>query len=128
MKKVIVTGSRSYPNWKAIADVLTELDPDLVIQGGASGADQAAAGWAERHYRDTHTMRARWKTSAGYQNSAGIVRNQRMLEAYPGVLVIAFPFGIANGTRHCMHTALQLGHPLKVYGPDGELLREYDGT
>lgn len=128
MKKVIVTGSRIYLNWHHVWEVLDDINPDLVIQGGANGVDTAAEDWAKRQQRDYHTFSARWRTSVGYIKSAGHVRNGRMLDAYHGVPVIAFPAGEAKGTRDCIQQALDRGHHVRVYDEEGNLTREYPST
>ena len=46
MKVVIVTGSREWTNMGLIFSVLSEEAPDLVVHGGARGADRIAHMWA----------------------------------------------------------------------------------
>lgn len=121
MKRVIVTGSRDFTSYYAVSKALAFHLPDLVIHGGANGADSMAETWARNAERDSHIFRPRWRTAAGYIKSAGHTRNGRMLDAYPGVLVLAFPHGEAKGTRNCIEQALTKGHEVWVYGGEGEL-------
>ncbi len=102
MDKVIVTGSRVWPSQSMIAHVLFKHDPELVIHGNARGADQYAHQWAIANERQFHGFPAKWKTGKGstkimgsYDPVQGHIRNGVMLDAYPGTLVLAFPYGIA---------------------------------
>jgi hypothetical protein len=45
-KVVAVVGSRSVTRCAALGQRLAELQPALVVSGGAAGADALAAGWA----------------------------------------------------------------------------------
>lgn len=122
MDKVIVTGSRIWPLATVIHSVLYKLDPELVIHGNARGADRMAHEWAIANERDFHGFNAKWKTGGGryYDPRAGHERNGRMLDAYPNTLVIAFPYGLAKGTRDCIRQAQQKGHVVRVYDLKGE--------
>lgn len=122
MDHVIVTGSRVWPSATIISHVLFKLDPQLVIHGNARGADRFAEDWAKANERDYHGFNAKWKSyrSIGYDARAGHERNGRMLDAYPNALVIAFPYGLAAGTRNCISQALEKGHRVRVYDLKGE--------
>lgn len=103
MKQVIVTGGRDYEDAAMVYDVLEFINPDVVIQGGASGADRLAREWGERKGKKVFTYEAKW-TEHG--RAAGPIRNGVMLGAYPAAMVIAFPGG--NGTADCVKQALAL--------------------
>jgi hypothetical protein len=60
---------------------------DLIIQGGASGADQLANSWAISRRVPSQTYPADW--SLGLQ--AGPLRNQQMLDEGRPDVVLAFP-------------------------------------
>jgi hypothetical protein len=117
---VIVTGSRQWTDQDAIESLLENAMPDLVVQGGARGADEFARLWCAGSGVPCKTFHANWKALG---RRAGIERNTRMLLAYPGAVVLAFPLG-GPGTRHCMREAQRLGMRLHAYksGPDGPLL------
>jgi len=126
MNKVIVTGSRLWPSRTVICDVLEEMDPELVIHGNARGADQFAHDWAVRNERQIHVFPAKWRkfqAATGYNRIAGHVRNGLMLDSYPGVLVLAFPFGEAKGTRDCINQANERWHEVKVYDLKGQVIQ-----
>ena len=126
MRKVIVTGSREFNVVTVIFDALTEVDPQLVIHGGARGADSWAEDWAHRNERDSHVFRPKWKSAYGTNKAAGPMRNQRMLEAYPGTLVLAFITPTARGTWDCITRARLLGHEVIIRDESGAI-REFKG-
>jgi len=102
MKQVIVTGGRDYDDWAMVQDVLNLIDPDVVIQGGAHGADQQAKEWAELNGKKAITVEANWNLNG---KSAGPLRNIEMIETYPDATVVAFPGGI--GTANCVKEAVR---------------------
>ncbi len=122
MKKVIITGARSFLSVGTIFRTLDELQPDLVIHGGARGADTLADDWAKRHQVDTHVFMAKWGDWPTTNKKAGIERNQRMLEAYPGVLVCAFINPSARGTWDCVRRATKLGHQVVIRNEQGKVI------
>jgi hypothetical protein len=115
-KVVIVTGSRNWTDGRMVFDALTDEAPHLVVHGGCeSGADDFAHMWCNSSYVDEVTLRARWRVNGKLDRSAGPRRNLRMLKAYPGATVLAFPLD-GPGTRGCMATALAMGMRVKVFG------------
>lgn len=101
---VIVTGSRSFSDGALLARCLGELEPDLVVEGGARGADALAREWALAHGVTPITVHATWQSGL----SAGPRRNALMLELFPGATVLAFPRG-GSGTANCIAHALKRG-------------------
>ena len=95
--RVLVCGSRSYPNLDDVDTVMDRVIPDgaLVIAGGAHGVDTRAAVVAMRRNLETRVMPADWKT---HGKRAGYLRNVAMLDERPNV-VLAFPDGEAKGTN-----------------------------
>jgi len=126
--KVIVTGSRVWPNRSVICKVLDELSPELVIHGNARGADTFAHGWAIANERQVHVFPAKWRTGnrfstkLPYDPTSGHIRNGLMLDSYPSTLVLAFPYGEAKGTRDCIAQAVERFHEVKVYNLKGEVI------
>ena len=97
--KILVCGGRDYRDTKFICEILDSYLNDYphslsIIEGGAPGADLVAQLWAERHHVPCVTIPADWKR---YGLSAGPVRNQRMIDMKPDV-VLAFPSGTSRGT------------------------------
>lgn len=118
---IIVTGSREWRDQAIIYRTLNALAPKLVVHGGCpSGADHIAHLWAHAYQVDERFVRAKWGVGGELDRGAGFKRNIRMLEEYPGVRVVAFPFGKASGTRHCIENAKKRGHMVMVVNPTGD--------
>jgi hypothetical protein len=97
--RVLVCGGRDYPAdavWHYLEHYApAELGANIavLIHGGATGADQAAAEWGARAASDgvkTIEFKANWRK---YGKSAGPFRNQRMLAEGKPDAVIAFAGG-----------------------------------
>jgi SLOG family YspA-like protein len=89
---VIVCGGRRYADKETVFRVLEALHHlrqfRNLMQGGAGGADKLAREWALTHPEITRfSCIAEWKR---FGNAAGPIRNARMLEWKPD-LVVAFP-------------------------------------
>lgn len=90
-----------------VRSVLASQRVGLLLHGGASGVDAAAAAWARAAGVEARAFPADW--SGG--RSAGPARNRRMLrEGQPDVL-LAFPGG--RGTDDCVRAAGELGVPVR---------------
>ncbi len=106
--KVLICGGRNFANRRAMVKVIASLrDDDLVIHGGASGADRLAGQVALEHGIHTAEVKAIWPI---YGKGAGPRRNTAMLALRPDK-VIAFPGG--NGTGDCIRQAIQAGVPVE---------------
>jgi len=101
-RKIIVTGGRTYNNWNKVCDVLSLLNPELIIQGGATDADQLAREYADMHHIKRETIHANWTE---YGKAAGPMRNKEMILTYPDAIIVAFKGD--KGTQNCITTALQ---------------------
>lgn len=118
MKIVLVTGSRSWGDSSRIYEALLREEPDLIIEGGAPGADRFAELWAKTHDVPCLRWPARWDK---YGPSAGHIRNSAMVDfakalstllesTHAVVVVLAFPLGtLSPGTRGCMAKARKAG-------------------
>lgn len=106
--RVLVCGGREYDNWNVFSNTLDfELafgDKNVIIQGGAKGADFLARVWAKDRNVLFEEYPANWKK---YGKGAGGVRNQQMLEEGKPDLVIAFPGG--SGTADMVRRAKKAG-------------------
>ena len=91
--RVLVCGGRGLDNQERVWQALNELDGegviDVVIEGGASGADALAFKWATVHSRGTLTFNADWSQG----RKAGPLRNQKMLDDGKPDVVLALPGG-----------------------------------
>lgn len=113
---VLICGSRTWTDRRAIGLIVCDLDRDtIIVHGGAQGADmladQAAVLWglARRVYP------ADWQT---HGRAAGPIRNQQMLDAEQPNRVIAFRMpGESRGTDDMIRRARKAGIPVDVIGP-----------
>lgn len=102
--RLLVCGGREFADKAALFDVLDavhrERPVEVVIQGGARGADQLAYVWAVARSVQTYTFEADWNR---YGTKAGPIRNQEMLDRGKPDLVVAFPGG--RGTADMVRRA-----------------------
>lgn len=109
--KILVCGSRDWADAKAITDTLDAYRAQdvakgwttVIIQGGASGADAIADGWARGVGVVSLTFPADWPT---HGRGAGPIRNQRMLDEGMPDVVLAFRCeGVSKGTDDMVRRA-----------------------
>ena len=107
--RVCVAGGRTYNDINEVARVLDQIQPKLIIHGGASGADTLAGLYADTNgiskevYMPDRTLDGPgfgWKFN----------RNTRMLKTGKPTLVIAFPGG--NGTADTVRKARSMDIPV----------------
>lgn len=109
----LVCGGRDYRDkecvWEALDFTCERLGrrPNLLIHGGAAGADEWAALWAAHRAVPARAFWAEWKR---YGGAAGPLRNQRMLDEGKPRLVLAFPGG--KGTADMVRRARKTGVPV----------------
>lgn len=108
MFRVLVCGGRGFQNYTLLNETLSKLDEersiDVLIHGGALGADTMADDWARAH--DVNVMRfpADWSK---HGRAAGPIRNSEMLKLGRPNLVVAFPGG--RGTEDMVRQAERAG-------------------
>ena len=107
--RVLVCGGRAYSDRARVFAVLdkfhAEAGIDVIIEGGAKGADQLAAIWSGTHPGvDLIRFEADWENQGSF---AGPTRNTRMLTEGRPDLVIAFPGG--RGTADMVKKAQRAG-------------------
>lgn len=119
-KRVLVTGSRSWPDKAAIANALLQwwLNNDrplsVLVSGGARGADQMAEEvWNKQQFQVEHHP-ADWNH---YGKRAGLIRNVEMVRAGADVC-IAFIHNGSAGASHCARLAHEHGIPVILYRID----------
>lgn len=106
----VVTGSRDWTNRYKIYDVLNSINPLIVVQGDARGADRIAMEWCFDTGKTCISVPALWEY---HGKAAGQIRNIAMLDiAYSiashkemAILVAAFPLAQSIGTYACMKAA-----------------------
>ena len=109
--RVLVCGGRDYSNVEQLYKVLDRVDGSwesadstgpisTIISGHARGADQLAEKYANEKNIPLEIYPAQWDV---YGKSAGVIRNQEMLDEGLPDLVVAFPGG--KGTAHMVKIA-----------------------
>jgi hypothetical protein len=102
--RILVCGGRDYWNqtavWGALQALKLKAGVDVIIEGGASGADALAASWALSERVPCIGIEADW---GAHGKAAGPIRNQRMIDEGKPDLVIAFPGG--KGTADLVRRA-----------------------
>lgn len=112
---IVVTGGRDFDNEIMVFSALDVIYPEILIHGGASGADALADKWAKSRAKVHICYPAVWKD---HGKAAGPIRNRDMLLFAQALVannkftpdkveVLAFPGG--RGTMNCVKTAKELG-------------------
>ncbi len=110
----LVVGSRSFNNYELLTDCLNKKqDISHIISGGASGADTLAYQYS-KEYKIPMTIY--WADWDKYGKSAGMIRNNKMLEVikHKNGKIIAFFDGSSKGTSHTIAQAEKQNIPIEV--------------
>lgn len=102
--RALVCGGRTFDDWRLLRDTLQQIRPALIINGGASGADQLATRWAHHDKVPVCEFPANWRFAG---RAAGPLRNQAMIDFAKPDLVVAFPGG--RGTADMVRRAREAG-------------------
>lgn len=125
-KRILITGSRDWPNEPAIAAAILQswLDwgkpPLTVIHGGARGADEIAGSVINKQLATAPDLfkvevhPALWDI---HGKAAGHIRNAEMV-ALGADLLIAFIYNESRGATGCLKLAEAAGIPCIVYRLD----------
>lgn len=112
---VLICGSRYMTSETKIKDLIDSLQfDDIVIHGGAAGADSIADRLAKERGLAVMQFNADWNR---HGRAAGPIRNKLMLDVGAPDVVHAFPLiGADNsGTRNMMDLAEKAGVPVIVH-------------
>ncbi len=113
MTRVLICGDRDYQHEQKISDYIATLDPlsDIIIHGHARGADLMAAGAANLFGFAIIGFPAQWDK---YGKSAGVIRNQQMLDEGKPDTVVYFHDNIerSKGTKDMVSRAKKAGLPV----------------
>ncbi len=110
-KRLLVCGSRYWTDARPIRDFLLTERPQVVIVGGARGADKLAAEIAIDLKMSTLVFPAEW---GRYGKRAGPIRNKRMLEEGKPTMVLGLAINFTDphsGTRNMCQIATKAGVP-----------------
>lgn len=131
LARVLVTGSRDWPDQKKVWDELDEAYENrfshrgmIVVQGMAKGADSMAQAWAHGKRRDgwkvySEGHPAQWRPGGVFVPSAGHQRNQRMVDLGAD-LVLAFIRNESAGATGCLRYAMRQGLEVRVLRIDDQ--------
>ncbi len=112
--KLAVIGSRDFTNYPELKEALDKvskyIDIELIISGGARGADSLAERYAKEHDIQTLIFRPDWEK---YGRKAGIVRNYDIIRNCD--MVIAFWDGKSKGTAHSISIAREQKKKVLIY-------------
>lgn len=109
--KLAIIGSRGFNDINLLNETLNPLifQIELVVSGGAKGADKMGEEWAKRHGIDTLIFQAEWNK---YGKSAGFIRNEDIIKNAD--YVIAFWDQKSKGTLHSINLAKELKKPIRI--------------
>lgn len=108
--KIAVIGSRTFTNYELLSSVLNKLEIDLIVSGGAKGADHLAEQWANEKQIKTLIFKPDWNT---HGRKAGFMRNLQIIDSCDSV--VAFWDGESKGTKHSLDYAKKIGKGVTVY-------------
>jgi len=106
--KLAVVGSRSFDNHELMDRILRRHDIELIITGGAIGADTLARQWAVNRV-PVRIIAADWER---HGRSAGIIRNTYIVDQSDKV--VAFWDGKSPGTKSTISYARKKGKIVEV--------------
>lgn len=109
--KVIVAGGRDFDDYEQLCVALAEKlnKTDIIISGGAKGADTLAEKYAKEFGHEFELFPAEWKK---FGNAAGPIRNLEMAEE--GDKLIVFWNGTSSGTKNMIKIATKKNIPMFV--------------
>ena len=111
--RILVCGGRDYKDQNAVNLALDRVKSqygtiEVVIHGGASGADDFGAQWGHKHATKGHLrFNADWNR---HGKAAGPIRNERMIQEGEPDGCIAFPGG--RGTKDMIDRCIKHGIPV----------------
>ncbi len=108
--RILICGGRNFNDHNLFGKIVDPYTPvaELIIHGGAAGADEMAQCWADWCDIPVQYHVANWSE---YGKAAGPIRNQAMIDEGKPDLVIAFPGG--KGTADMVRRAKKAGIPVE---------------
>jgi hypothetical protein len=113
--RLLVCGGRDFDDQELLDNALGDVTQtigrsDVLIHGGARGADRLAGEWAKRFGIPVMVFPADWET---HGRRAGYLRNRQMLVEGEPTHVVAMPGG--RGTADMLRQARLAGVPTRSY-------------
>jgi len=112
--RLLICGSRDWNDKLIITQYLERLQPSVVIEGEAPGADTLARQAAKALDIKVEAYPADWRL---HGRSAGMVRNQQMLDEGKPDYVLAFHdhIELSRGTKDMVNRAEEAGLPVAIW-------------
>lgn len=112
MNKLLITGSRTLTNYdelsEAIANAVAKYGaPEVLLHGGADGADTLAQRWADNNGIRCEVIKPNYKE---YGKRAPLVRNNELVNR-ASVVVAIYDGKKTNGTSYTAKAAIAKGLP-----------------
>lgn len=110
--RVAIVGSRIFDDYKLLEKTMDSFVikhgiPNLVVSGGAKGADTLGELWAKKNGIKTLIFKPEWKK---HGKAAGIIRNGDIVNE--ATHMVAFVKGKSKGTKDSTSKAKKLGIPI----------------
>ena len=105
--RILIAGGRDFNDAKVMQYTLSGISStstEVVISGGANGADKLGEEWARGRSIPVERYPALWKE---HGRAAGPIRNQQMLDEGKPDLVVVFPGG--EGSQSMVRKARKAG-------------------
>jgi hypothetical protein len=117
--RILVCGDREWKHKDSIMEVLKELQPTVIIEGGAKGADTLVKECAKELNIEVREYKADWQR---YGRGAGPIRNKEMIEEGRPALVVAFHNDLTKsaGTRNMVIQARKYYIPVIIFNSNNK--------
>lgn len=116
MRILLVTGSRDWRAVRPLLEAIVAFRLDLVLTGGARGADQLARELARNQDVHPATVDALWTTRgkrAGFERNQALVDLAATLRAGGATVEVLAVGGGTPGTEDCIWRAAAAGLPVR---------------
>jgi hypothetical protein len=115
-----VCGGRNYADKATVFDALDAWAPDIIVHGGAAGADLLAGQYGKARKLPVIVEPADWNK---HGKAAGPIRNAKMLKDHRPTVVVHFPGGA--GTADMVAKAKAAGVPTRCGLKLAQAWRQY---
>lgn len=114
--RIGIIGSRIFNHYELLKEVMSdylnrdnELNCELVVSGGANGADKLGERWAKENGIQTLIFKPDWNK---YGKRAGFIRNEDIIKNSD--FVVAFWDEISKGTKSSIDLAIKHDIPVRI--------------
>lgn len=109
MNRVAIVGGRDFDHYELMFHLLDKMEIDIIVSGGAPGADSLAERYANDMGIKTLIFKAEWDK---YGKSAGFIRNKDIIDNCDSV--VAFWDGSSKGTLSSINLAKKQRKEVKI--------------